>query len=882
MTKSGDANKFCRSSDLSNEASVESFFVLRLLADLGYEDREIRTKESIDPLGIPRGRRRETFRPDYLIVCRKRARWLIDAKSPDERIDDFTYQGAGYALQVNRKEEQRPLRYYMLTNGLLTRVYMWDQEEAVLSLRFGDFADGNTKFETLRRLLGAEVVRAGWTDGTRPKSTGHELTRPEMDAVKKAFLRCHRIIWNTEKMSPQAAFVEFAKLLFVKLWEDRRIRDNARLLEMIGKGEPLPPKEVRFSTHWIAEQEANDPNPVGALLFRRLVEQLEIEILNKKRKRIFEKDERLRLSPSTIKRVVKELEHYYLFGIDEDLNGRMFEAFLVATMRGQDLGQYFTPRSIVKVITRLARPRAGRGQGGIDRVLDACCGTGGFLIEALTEMRKQIWNNSSLTAQEREALLNEVSNEAIFGIDAGRDPAIARIARINMYLHGDGGSRVYMADSLRHSPQPSEADSVEVRREVEELHKAFSEGLTFDCVLTNPPFSMGYSSSVPEEKEVLDTYALANYGGKQRASLRSAVMFMERYAELLRPGGKLLTVIDDSVLGGKNYSSVREFLHDRFIIRGIISLHGDAFQRAGARAKTSILYLTKRTSSDESQPAVFVYETRYIGLDDVVPRTRPSVAALARAQAEQEMNEIVDAFEAYMRGEHGPWLVPASKLTGRLDAKHLRPWSVVELEPDWARAGASTAALEELVDPIDEPAVLDPEKLYTFLRISYEGQTEAGEQALGKEISYSRIGRTRVGDIVVSNISAVYRAICVIPEETELLVSNEFTVLRLQPGSKADPLYLWSVLRSSAVIAEWMSGSSGVGRHRVDWELLRKQRIPLLSPTRQREIGDLLRTARERDAEIARLKETAASALGSLGLEGEVPRDRLVRAKPPR
>ena len=86
---------------------------------------------------------------------------------------------------------------------------------------------------------------------------------------------------------------------------------------------------------------------------------LEEEIEAKKRKRIFDATEHLNLSPGTAKRVVQQLEHYYLFGIDEDLNGRMFEAFLTATMRGQDLGQFFTPRSIVKLMTRLAKLHAG-------------------------------------------------------------------------------------------------------------------------------------------------------------------------------------------------------------------------------------------------------------------------------------------------------------------------------------------------------------------------------------------------------------------------------------------------------------------------------------------------------------------------------------------
>ena len=98
---------------------------------------------------------------------------------------------------------------------------------------------------------------------------------------------------------------------------------------------------------------------------------------------------------------------------------------------------------------------------------------------------------------------------------------------------------------------------------------------------------------------------------------------------LLKPGGRLITVIDDSVLSGKTYAPVRAFIREKFVVRGIISLHGDAFQRSGARAKTSVLYLTKRPSGDLSQPSVFVYESRYIGLDDVTTKTRPTRPKLA-------------------------------------------------------------------------------------------------------------------------------------------------------------------------------------------------------------------------------------------------------------
>lgn len=139
------------------------------------------------------------------------------------------------------------------------------------------------------------------------------------------------------------------------------------------------------------------------------------------------------------------------------------------------------------------------------------------------------------------------------------------------------------------------------------------------------------------------------------------------------------------------------------------------------------------------------------------------------------------------------------------------------------------------------------------------------------------------GDIVVSNISAVYRAICVLPAGAEdLLISREFTILRPKKNMKVDANYLWAVLRSAAVVAEWLSGATGVGRHRVGWDLLSCQRIPLLSPADQKGIGNYYRKAEEHEEKIEALRAAAIVALAPLELEGEIAIDRLARAKPPK
>ncbi len=429
------------------------------------------------------------------------------------------------------------------------------------------------------------------------------------------------------------------------------------------------------------------------------------------------------------------------------------------------------------------------------------------------------------------------------------------------------------------------SDETEIKHDQEELKKALAAGLKFDCAVTNPPFSMTKELRNANEARTLKQYELAKVPGtnKYRSGLRSNALFMERYHYILVDGGRLLTVIDDGLLASRDFGFVRDYIRSKFVIRAIISLPGDAFQRSGARAKTSVLYLTKRGEGEKGQPDVFVYECRNVGLDDVVLRTRASVAERRRASAVAEVNEVVSGFAAYMDGKKGAWLVPADRLTGRLDAKFLRPWRASELEPKWEQSGATTASLGDLVDSVWEPVKRVADQEYSFLKVTYAGRAEQGERSLGREIKYKEASTAKVGDIVLSHINAVNRATCVIPPEAQRwLLSSEFTVLRPKSGVKVDPAYLWAILRSAAIVAEWLSGATGLGRHRVDWETLKSQKIPLLPYPEQKQIGDKYRSAQELEAKIRKLRTEAAGVLSPLELEGDVARDRLERAKPPK
>jgi len=440
-------NKFCKLKNLRNESDVEQFFVIRLLKDLGYTDDLIATKRTIPEVAIGKGRKRKNYKPDYVVYLDKKHKkpvLLIDAKSPSKIAEEGLSDAQLYASILRRKlDVPKPEQYCIGTNGVRLVIKHYESDKIEHELTFTDFDDENPKYDYMKERLSLKSL------AVQPKLEAElfDFKKPKMRDILGIFEACHKLIWKTEKRSPSSAFYEFAKIMFIKLNEDKKLRQKEEIRQKIESEQPLPKDEVIFSAHWIEREERTDANPVNSILFKNLRDYLEAEIAYRTKKRVFDKKENIDLEPSTILEVVKLLQHFDLHGIDEDLNGRLFETFLTATMRGKELGQFFTPRNVVKFMTELADLEASKEH--IDKVLDACCGTGGFLIEAMADLSNKIYKNPSLSSLQKEQLIDSIRNDCLYGIDAGKSPPVARIARINMFLHGDGGSRIYFADSLR-------------------------------------------------------------------------------------------------------------------------------------------------------------------------------------------------------------------------------------------------------------------------------------------------------------------------------------------------------------------------------------------------------------------------------------------------
>lgn len=818
-------NKYCNSSDLVNEASVETLFVDRLIADLGFGDNQVKRKQSIDLESIRIGAKKLNYKPDYLLLFDGKTRVVIDAKSPTESPSDYILQAAGYAWMLNSKHPaEKTVEYFVLTNGLTTLVCAHDSRDPILQLAFEDFHDSNSTFQQLRSLLSiGHFSKSGKAENNGPS---HTFTRPKVEDLNNDFAWCHQHIYKKGNISQASAFEQFVKVIFLKLLSDRRIRDKYPEFSNNDKFS-VPSAEVRFSTRWIKEREADTPNPLDTIQFKELLESIENEIRAGTRKRIFPLNDFIDMTPEIIRGVVGRLEHVYLLRIDTDLNGRLFETFLTATMRGKDLGQFFTPRSIVHLGTCLAELTVTRSKQ--DTVWDACGGTAGFLIDALAQMWHAADLNPSMSKREKEELKNKIATQSIRGVDIGREPNMSRLARMNMYLHGDGGSGMYEADALDKELAIEPNDSPELRAEKNELRTLLSGGGVADVVLTNPPFAKEYSRSTKREERILDQYRLAfdTQSGKRvpRNALRSSLLFIERYHDILKVRGRLVTVIDDGILSGQEYAWFRNFIRANFAVRGVVSLPGDAFQRSDARVKTSLLLLEKceRDEGPARQGAVFMFPCRYVGIDDPARRRVMPIDRENRINARAEIEKVVQMYAAFRRGDASArmYTVQPERIADRLDVKFCLEHTGRKVGA-WKKNGFEVTTLEEIITPVipvgeDVVVTKDNGENVTCIVVGYDGLARRGEEMPASDMKYSELYRVHTGNIVVSNISAHYGAVAIVPDELDgCVVTKEISVFC--PKGEYTSHMVWVLLRSPEILADLLLSASGANRTRIDWD----------------------------------------------------------------
>ena len=246
-------------------------------------------------------------------------------------------------------------------------------------------------------------------------------------------------------------------------------------------------------------------------------------------------------STPVIKKIVQRLNLLNLTGIDEDIKGVAFEYFMERTTTAKnDLGEYFTPRHIVRFMVRLLNPKFG------ETVYDPFCGTGGFLTESFKHISQLSNPSKSDTAQ--------LYNDTVFGSET---TTTARIAKMNMILCGDGHSGVFRRNSLL----------------------ANTTG-KYDNILSNIPFSL----EIPED--------ILNMSEGHDAKDADEACVLKCFNSL-KVGGAMAIVVPEGILVNRSHREMLRFILGNSRVRMLVRLPRGCFAPY-TDAKTGIIYLTDK------------------------------------------------------------------------------------------------------------------------------------------------------------------------------------------------------------------------------------------------------------------------------------------------
>ncbi|WP_316353628.1 N-6 DNA methylase [Candidatus Trichorickettsia mobilis] len=286
-------------------------------------------------------------------------------------------------------------------------------------------------------------------------------------------------------------------------------------------------------------------------------------------------------NPQTLRHIIDAIDPLILSTIDTDIKGDAFEYFLEKTTSTEnDLGEYFTPRNVVKTIISLVEPKFK------ESVYDPFCGTGGFLTEAFNYIKE----NNIIESEED---LKRLKYNTLYGREI---TTTARIAKMNMVLHGDGHSGIQQINTLINP------DYILPNGEIKK----------FDVIVTNMPFSqtitrkVSINGKIKTENNISPLY----YNGIAKNNGDAACVL--HCLRALKDGGRMALVVPEGFLFRKDTANVRKFLLSKARLQSVLSLpQGTFLPYTGV--KTDILYFTD-AHRPNNQKNYWFFEAKNIGV----------------------------------------------------------------------------------------------------------------------------------------------------------------------------------------------------------------------------------------------------------------------------
>ncbi len=600
------------------------------------------------------------------------------------------------------------------------------------------------------------------------------------------FEDCHNVIYANEGFLKDRIFNEVTKLLVLKLTDEQRGPDASPLF-VAGEGE-LHPDFIKL-----------------------------MSLASDRKSAFVRPGDEFVLSSRSLNYAIRRLASVNLGASPGDVKGQAFQTFVYRNQRG-DRGEYFTPHPVVRVAVAMLDPKAEQ------KAIDPACGSGGFLLEILDQVRKKVGGDRIV----------EYIRSNLRGWEF--NPEVARSAAVRLELEGAQGGEIDVRNSL--------------------LNAFDCEG-EFDLVATNPPFG---SKGKVDDASILEQYELARQwrwhsSGAWEMTDRITpqtpeILFIELCVRLLRPGGQLAIVLPEGLLQNAKGGYIRQWLQQHVEISGVVSLPQETFVPYGTGIKTSLM-VARRLPATKSDTC-FMSQVRRIGYDAKGQRVYERSTATGEKVLADDLPLTLDGWEHYEAGEIGneenvAFAIPREKLNSRLDVEHYLPGDLKLLEQ---LRSSGARRLDEHATVLSKAVNLKERgsEMIRYIAISNLDATTmrvASQEHLPADEAPSRATYELAdGDIVTSVAGANagtgrHASAWIGTREAGAICSNGLAVVR--DIRDIDPYYLLAFMRTPLFLRQIRRLRTGHTIPAVSLSDLRGVLVPAASAAEQVEIAEQVR-----------------------------------------
>lgn len=524
-----------------------------------------------------------------------------------------------------------------------------------------------------------------------------------------------------------------------------------------------------------------------------------------------------------------------------DLLNESFGHFVRDNFRNHiEDAQYMTPYEAVELMCNIAlndlelEDAGKRIQDFV--VCDPCCGVGSFIS---TFYKKNKDNN-----------VIDSSKVKIVGQD--KVARMVRMAKINMLLFNNHNNIISNGNSVAGKSLLDKYDG------------------KVDLILTNPPFGAKFNSE--ELRPNSKTYypLLNDLFDKNDSIFSSEILFVDRCISLLKPGGKLLAVLPDSVISsaGLNSTLRHRLLNSELInIKAIIELPAVTFAQAGTRTKTSILYLEKVKKTSEIQNSnVFIGQCENIGFE-------VSTKKGATVKIETGENDLIKIFEAY-KSKNNMQIITDQKVLNESPScvivnqetlknnswtpSHFNARKLLAVKKFRKKGGA--VELVKLIDIVDfvtsvrkKEFIASDSKCISILHILNDDNLNY-EEMLNYNPKYPGTV-CRAGDLLFSKINPRILRVLVVPElGLNLTCSSEFEIINSKIEINNYGIKLLLMLPSVQTQINYLTSGTSSSHNRIKSADLANVLIPL--PVKNSDLYfDLLSKAKDYEKRNKKINE---------------------------